>query len=166
MQTILVVLHLFLSLGLIGLVLMQHGRGADAGAAFGSGASGTVFGASGAANFLSRTTAAVATLFFVTSLALGYFSMQAIEKPGLMESAVAPAPLAPPASEVPAIPGAETGSVVPAVPVEEGAESAVSAVPATPSAASTEAPASEGGGEVPEVPDEEGASPEAPKTEQ
>ncbi len=163
MQTILVVLHLFLSLGLIGLVLMQHGRGADAGAAFGSGASGTVFGASGAANFLSRATAAVATLFFVTSLALGYFSMQAIERPGLMESPVAPAPLVPPASEVPAVPGAETGSAAPAATGAEGTESAVPAVPATPSVA----PADEGAEEVPAVPaDQEGASPEAPKTEQ
>mgnify|MGYP003572980289 CR=1 FL=1 len=70
MQTILTILHLFLALGLIGMVLMQHGKGADAGAAFGSGASGTVFGAQGAANFLSRSTAVLATLFFVTSLAL------------------------------------------------------------------------------------------------
>lgn len=76
MQTILTVLHLFLAIGLIGLVLMQHGKGADAGAAFGSGASGTVFGASGAGNFLSRSTAILATLFFITSIALGYFSMQ------------------------------------------------------------------------------------------
>ena len=64
MQTILVVAHLFLAIGLIGLVLMQHGKGADAGAAFGSGASGTVFGAKGAANFLSRSTAVLAALFF------------------------------------------------------------------------------------------------------
>lgn len=76
MQTILTVLHLFLAIGLIALVLMQHGKGADAGAAFGSGASGTVFGASGAGNFLSRSTAILAALFFITSIALGYFSMQ------------------------------------------------------------------------------------------
>lgn len=76
MQTILTVVHLFLAIGLIALVLMQHGKGADAGAAFGSGSSGTVFGASGAGNFLSRSTAILATLFFVTSIALGYFSMQ------------------------------------------------------------------------------------------
>jgi preprotein translocase subunit SecG len=75
MQIILTVVHLFLALGIIGLVLMQHGKGADAGAAFGSGASGTVFGAQGASNFLSRTTAILAALFFVTSIALGYFSM-------------------------------------------------------------------------------------------
>ena len=126
MQTILVVLHLFLSLGLVGLVLMQHGRGADAGAAFGSGASGTVFGASGAANFLSRATAAIATLFFVTSLALGYFSMQAIERPGLMDGERA-APPAPPVSEVPMVPGQQSESPVPTV--DTGGASAVPVVP-------------------------------------
>ncbi len=67
MQTILIVVHLFIALGLIGLVLIQHGKGADAGAAFGSGASATVFGASGSANFLSRTTGILAAAFFITS---------------------------------------------------------------------------------------------------
>lgn len=70
--TILVVVQVLVAILLIVLILMQHGKGADAGAAFGSGASGTVFGAQGAANFLSRTTAALATAFFVISLALAY----------------------------------------------------------------------------------------------
>lgn len=113
MQTILVVLHLFLALGLIGLVLMQHGKGADAGAAFGSGASGTVFGATGAANFLSRATALLATLFFVTSLVLAWYAMQTTDQRGLMEEAppVAPAATTPatqPANEIPVIPGQES----------------------------------------------------------
>ncbi len=69
METILTVLHLFLAIGLVGLVLIQHGKGADAGAAFGSGASATVFGSQGSANFLSRATAIFAALFFATSLA-------------------------------------------------------------------------------------------------
>jgi len=64
MQTILTVFHLFLAIGLIGLILIQHGRGADAGAAFGSGASATVFGARGSGSFLSRTTAILAIAFF------------------------------------------------------------------------------------------------------
>jgi preprotein translocase subunit SecG len=64
--------HIMAALGVIGLVLMQHGKGADMGAAFGSGASGSLFGASGSANFLSRSTAVLATVFFATSLALGY----------------------------------------------------------------------------------------------
>jgi|APCry1669189472_1035225.scaffolds.fasta_scaffold32123_1 preprotein translocase subunit SecG len=66
------VVHLFLCLGIIGLVLIQRGKGADAGAGFGSGASGTVFGARGSATFLSKTTAILATLFFITNLVLAY----------------------------------------------------------------------------------------------
>jgi preprotein translocase subunit SecG len=75
---ILAVVHIFICVGLIGLVLIQHGRGADAGAAFGSGASATVFGSRGAASFLTRTTAILATLFFVTSLTLAYYSKQPV----------------------------------------------------------------------------------------
>ncbi len=68
----LLIVHVILSVSLVTLVLLQHGKGADAGAAFGSGASATVFGARGSANFLSRTTAVLATMFFATSLALAY----------------------------------------------------------------------------------------------
>ena len=85
MQTILTVVHLFLALGLIGLVLIQHGKGADMGAAFGSGASATVFGARGSGNFLSRTTAILAALFFVTSMVLAYYASQVGEPVGLMD---------------------------------------------------------------------------------
>jgi preprotein translocase subunit SecG len=85
MHTALNVLHLFLAIGLVGLVLIQHGKGADAGAAFGSGASATVFGARGSASFLSRATAVLAALFFVTSMALAYFARQVDEPKGLME---------------------------------------------------------------------------------
>jgi len=95
MQAILVVVHLLLSIGLIGLILIQHGKGADAGAAFGSGASGTVFGARGAANFLSRTTAILAALFFITSLALAWLAMNRAQEAGIMVSA-------PEAEEIPA----------------------------------------------------------------
>lgn len=70
--TILIVVQVLVSLSLVGLILVQQGKGADAGAAFGSGASGTVFGAQGAANFLSRATGTLATAFFVISLALAY----------------------------------------------------------------------------------------------
>jgi preprotein translocase subunit SecG len=75
---ILAVVHIFICVGLIGLVLIQHGRGADAGAAFGSGASATVFGSRGSASFLTRTTAILATLFFITSLTLAYYSRQPV----------------------------------------------------------------------------------------
>jgi preprotein translocase subunit SecG len=80
MHTIVIVVHMFVSIGLIGLVLIQHGKGADAGAAFGSGASSTVFGSRGSASFLTRTTAILATTFFITSLTLGYFSNPREEK--------------------------------------------------------------------------------------
>jgi preprotein translocase subunit SecG len=66
--------HVLIAAAIIGLVLLQKGKGADAGAGFGAGASGTVFGARGAANFLSRSTAVMATLFFATSLGLAYLN--------------------------------------------------------------------------------------------
>ena len=72
LYTILVVIQVLIAVSLVGLILIQHGKGADAGAAFGSGASGTVFGARGSANFLSRATAALATVFFAVSLSLAY----------------------------------------------------------------------------------------------
>jgi len=75
------VIHVLTALGLIGLVLLQHGKGADAGAAFGSGASSTVFGSRGSSSFLSRATAILATTFFCTSLVLAYFSSQQGNKP-------------------------------------------------------------------------------------
>jgi preprotein translocase subunit SecG len=82
METFLLVIHVLTALALVGLILLQHGKGADVGAAFGSGASGSLFGASGSANFLSRTTAMLAVVFFVTSLGLTYFSSQKTESKG------------------------------------------------------------------------------------
>jgi len=70
MYQVIIVIHVLLGLGIIGLILMQQGKGADAGAAFGTGSAGSVFGAQGAASFLSRATAIMATLFFITSLGL------------------------------------------------------------------------------------------------
>jgi preprotein translocase subunit SecG len=132
MQSILVIFHLFLALGVIGLVLMQHGKGADAGAAFGSGSSGTVFGAAGSANFLSRATAVMAALFFVTSLALAWYAMQSTDRPGLMDDE-------PAAIEVPAAPA----SAVPVVPETVKPVVSESAVPQLPSAP-VEAPSDSG----------------------
>jgi len=74
MYQVIIIGHVLVGLAVIGLVLMQHGKGADAGAAFGSGSSGTVFGAQGSASFLSRTTAILAAVFFSTSLALAVLS--------------------------------------------------------------------------------------------
>jgi preprotein translocase subunit SecG len=122
MQTVLNVFHLFLAIGLVGLVLIQHGKGADAGAAFGSGASGTVFGARGSGSFLSRATAALATLFFLTSMALAYFASQVGEPEGLMKGVEAPSAPAPAAvdiqREVPVAPdsGSEESTDIPVIP--------------------------------------------------
>jgi preprotein translocase subunit SecG len=82
------------------LVLLQHGKGADMGAAFGSGSSGSLFGASGSANFLSRTTGVLAAVFFITSLGLTYLSSHKTETGGVMDKAI-PAQSVKPAEEAP-----------------------------------------------------------------
>ncbi len=74
LHTLLLTVHIIAGISVIGLVLLQHGKGADMGAAFGSGASGSLFGATGSANFLSRATAALAVVFFLTSLGLSYIA--------------------------------------------------------------------------------------------
>ena len=112
MQTLVLVLHVLAAIGIVVLVLLQHGKGADMGAAFGSGSAGSLFGSAGAANFLSRTTAILAAVFFATSLGLTYFSApsksggvtQSIEAPAAPKVNVpaTPAPSAPaPAGESP-----------------------------------------------------------------
>ena len=101
MTTILLALLVLVALSLIVLILLQHGKGADVGAAFGSGASQTVFGSQGSANFLTRTTAVLATLFFVLSLTLAANSGKARKVPSVTDSAPT---VTEPASELPAIP--------------------------------------------------------------
>ncbi|OYU42975.1 MAG: preprotein translocase subunit SecG [Burkholderiales bacterium PBB4] len=108
------VLQMLSAVGMIGLVLVQHGKGADMGAAFGSGGSGSLFGASGSANFLSRTTAILATVFFICTLALAYFGNlrtsgagsvlenAPIVAPAVTEAAPTPAPAASGAAQIPA----------------------------------------------------------------
>ncbi|MFK4752623.1 preprotein translocase subunit SecG [Oceanobacter antarcticus] len=76
MESIILVVHILLALGIVGFVMLQQGKGADAGASFGAGASQTVFGSSGSGNFLSHTTAYLAAAFFVTSLGLGIYAKQ------------------------------------------------------------------------------------------
>jgi len=107
-ESLILVVHVLLAVAVIGFVLIQHGKGADAGAAFGSGSSGTVFGAAGAGNFLARMTTLLATAFFVPSIALFYL---AANRDGggsvldeLGDSVVQPvAPAAPVDDEVPAL---------------------------------------------------------------
>lgn len=113
MYTVLVVVQVIVAIGLIVLVLLQQGKGADAGAAFGSGSSGTVFGARGAANFLSRTTAWLAAVFFGTSLALAYVVHGQSAPKSVVDSIAPAAPKAiSPAVELPAVPAEGNGPTV------------------------------------------------------
>ena len=85
METIVWVVHVITAVVLVVLVLVQHGKGADMGAAFGTGSAGSVFGSSGSANFLSRSTAVAATVFFITSLSLTYIYAQPTKSLGVMD---------------------------------------------------------------------------------
>ncbi len=85
MQSILLIVHILMALSLIGLILIQHGKGADAGAAFGSGASSTVFGSSGSTSFLTRATGILAFVFFANSFFLSYLSTTGVQRESLME---------------------------------------------------------------------------------
>ena len=116
MEIFILVLHVLAAAGIVGLVLLQHGKGADVGAAFGGGVSGSLFGASGSANFLSRATAVLALVFFLTSLGLTYFSSRMSDTRGVMADHPATTPALPgqtPSGKAPAAP-------VPAAPVESG----------------------------------------------
>ena len=130
-----VVLNLILAaqmlsaLVMIGLILVQHGKGADMGAAFGSGGSGSLFGASGSANFLSRTTAVLATVFFVATLSLAYFgNLRTTSTGSVLEGPAAAVPI-----------GASSGAPT--------AASSAASAPAT--AASIPAPAASGAAQIP-----------------
>jgi preprotein translocase subunit SecG len=120
---IVLALQLVAAIGMIGLVLVQHGKGADMGASFGSGASGSLFGATGSANFLSRSTAVLATVFFACTLGLAYFGNFGAQQKSAGESvlermaapASAPAASAPPPVQIPG------GTVAPAAPAASGA---------------------------------------------
>lgn len=113
LHTLILTVHVLAALGVVGLVLLQHGKGADMGAAFGSGASGSLFGARGSANFLSRSTAILAAVFFVTSLALSYIATSAPRVSGsVMDAAPAPVPAAPaPAPEPAAAPDSKAKEI-------------------------------------------------------
>jgi preprotein translocase subunit SecG len=99
---------------IVALVLLQRGKGADAGTGFGAGASGTVFGARGSANFFSRSTAVLATLFFVTSLSLAYLAARVAAPRGLLEGSVLEQETETPSSELPALLPQEGASDAPA----------------------------------------------------
>lgn len=110
--SIVVVVQVVSALAIIALVLLQHGKGADMGAAFGSGASGSLFGATGSSNFLSKSTGVAATIFFVATLALGYFGNKRVAvSGGVMERLpVSTSPAAAPAAPVVASPASAPAS--------------------------------------------------------
>lgn len=122
LQTGTMIVHLFLCVGIVGLVLLQRGKGADAGAGFGAGASGTVFGARGSASFLSRTTAVLAALFFITCLTLAYLGNTQVKTSSVLDQVADPT--AAPAAQGVQIPAQEAPAaaptVVPAVPADTG----------------------------------------------
>lgn len=109
--TLLLAVQMLSALGMMGLILVQHGKGADMGAAFGSGGSGSLFGASGSANFLSRTTAVLATVFFVSTLMLAYFGSvrPAAGTGSVLENAAVSAPA--PVASVPAAPASGAAQI-------------------------------------------------------
>ncbi|AEG93745.1 preprotein translocase subunit SecG [Ramlibacter tataouinensis] len=138
--TLILAVQLLSALGMIGLILIQHGKGADMGAAFGSGGSGSLFGATGSANFLSRTTAVLAAVFFVCTLALAYFgNLRPVDSGSVLDRAPASAPAAVP-TPAPAASGAAQipGTAAPA-PAAPGA-AAVPAAPATPASGAGQIP--------------------------
>jgi len=120
--TLILVVQMLSALAMIGLILIQHGKGADMGAAFGSGGSGSLFGATGGANFLSRTTAVLAAVFFVCTLLLAYFSnLRPVSSGSVLEGAAVTAPAVPadasPAAQIPGnAPAAKTDNSVPPAP--------------------------------------------------
>ena len=137
---LLVAAQILSALVMIGLVLIQHGKGADMGASFGSGASGSLFGATGSANFLSRSTAACAAVFFVCTLTLAYTSNDR-SAPSTGSVLDRPAAAAAPAASLPAtgaaqIPGAASAPAVAASAAASAAAVAAPAAPATPAASS------------------------------
>ena len=141
LESILLVVHLLVAVAVCGFVLLQHGKGADMGAAFGSGASGSLFGAAGSANFLSRTTAILAAVFFLSSLGLTWFGTsrngpRSVIQQGVMDRLPAPK--------------ADETSPVPAGAAPVGApEAGKTAAPALPAGTPAGSPAGSKSGDVP-----------------
>ena len=134
---LLLLVQVLSALGMIGLILVQHGKGADMGAAFGSGTSGSLFGATGGANFLSRTTSVLAAIFFVTTLALAYFgNLRPVSSGSVLDAVPATAVPAPMSDSIPgANPAASTAAPAPAA--------APAAVPPAPAAGAPASPANQ-----------------------
>ncbi len=134
LQSVVLVLHVLAAIAVCGFVLLQHGKGADMGAAFGGGSSGSLFGAAGSANFLSRSTAVLATVFFLTSVALTWFGSQQGAPQGVMEKGVMERALPSKPSDVPA----------PATPAPATSTTAAPATAPAPSGGTVGTPSSTG----------------------
>jgi preprotein translocase subunit SecG len=113
MENLVLVIHVLAALGVIGLVLLQHGKGADMGASFGSGASGSLFGVSGSSNFMSRATAICVVVFFATSLTLAYLSSHKSSSGSVIKSGVVNVEKTAPAAKPAAVPTAPVADDVP-----------------------------------------------------
>lgn len=169
LYNILLIVQIVVSVAMIALILMQHGKGADAGAAFGSGASGTVFGSRGSGNFLSRTTAILATVFFVNCIALAWIVsnrttntatsiMDSVPASTIAPKLAPEVPAAPASSEVPAVPGqnapatevpkTEATPAATATPAAQAEVPAATAAPAEPAKPAEAAPAPAASGEA------------------
>jgi preprotein translocase subunit SecG len=142
LESLLLIAHVLVAVAICGFVLLQHGKGADMGAAFGSGSSGSLFGAAGSANFLSRTTAILAAVFFASSLGLTWFATTRSAAPGGVMQQGVMEKMAPKSSDVPAVPG----SVPTAPAVAPPAGAAPADVPKLPASSAPEGSKS---GEVP-----------------
>ena len=144
LSSVILAVQMLAALGMIGLILVQHGKGADMGASFGSGASGSLFGATGSANFLSRSTAVLATVFFVCTLALAYFGFSVRSTPAAGGSVLDRAPITAPA-----------GAASAPVPTPAGAADAIPSgaattpAPTASAAAVPPAPAASGAAQIP-----------------
>ena len=147
MINVLIAIHVLVAVAIIGLVLVQHGKGADAGAAFGGGgggASGSLFGSRGSANFLSRTTAILATVFFLTSLSLTYLYSKSAQPTSVTDRVV----------EEPAQPASDNVDTLPLVPVETIQTEDVPALPGVEGSSPADTSVETGGMDVPAVPTE------------
>ncbi len=143
METVILIVHVLAAIGVVSLVLLQQGKGADMGAAFGSGASSTVFGSEGSSSFITRATAILATVFFITSMGLAIVASRGVDNASVTESAMtemvdSETPVAEDMPSAPQAPAAEAASDMPAAPVVEDSavEVPASDMPAAPAAES------------------------------
>jgi len=130
MELLVLIVHVLAAAGIIGLVLIQHGKGADVGAAFGTGSAGSVFGSAGSANFLSRLTAGLAVVFFLTSMGLTWISTRPGVNKGVMVAPAATQSAPDKVPGVPATPGVPSAPAVKSGKGEKPGDVPVSTVPA------------------------------------